>query len=96
MTYVVELRYIGGDLAKLKRDMLDWLDRNGVEPEAFHHSSAPPGLAFRVVFGDRGHAAAFAEAFGGWIEDADAQFGSYRKLAASSDFRFVRELKKGV
>jgi 7,8-didemethyl-8-hydroxy-5-deazariboflavin synthase CofH subunit len=30
------------------------------------------------------------------IEDADTHFGSYRKLAASSDFRFVRELKKGV
>jgi FO synthase subunit 2 len=30
------------------------------------------------------------------IQDADARFGSYRKLAASSDFRFVRELKKGV
>jgi len=30
------------------------------------------------------------------IEDADAQFGSYRKLAGSAQFRFVRELKKGV
>ena len=30
------------------------------------------------------------------IEDADARFGSYRKLAGSTDFRFVRELKKGV
>ena len=30
------------------------------------------------------------------IEDADTQFGSYRKLAGSSEFRFVRELKKGV
>jgi 7,8-didemethyl-8-hydroxy-5-deazariboflavin synthase CofH subunit len=30
------------------------------------------------------------------IEDADTQFGSYGKLAASSEFRFVRELKKGV
>ena len=30
------------------------------------------------------------------VEDADSHFGSYQKLAASSDFRFVRELKKGV
>ena len=30
------------------------------------------------------------------IEDADAHFGSYRKLAASSEFRFARELKRGI
>jgi 2-iminoacetate synthase ThiH len=30
------------------------------------------------------------------IEDADAKFGSYRQLSTSNDFRFVRELKKGV
>jgi len=27
------------------------------------------------------------------IEDADAQFGSYRKLTASNEFRFVRQQK---
>lgn len=30
------------------------------------------------------------------VEDADSHFGSYRKLADSGNFRFVRELKKGV
>ena len=30
------------------------------------------------------------------VEDADTHFGSYRKLAGSSEFRFVRELNKGV
>ena len=30
------------------------------------------------------------------IQNADAHFGSYRQLAASQEFRFVRELKKGV
>jgi len=30
------------------------------------------------------------------VDDADARFGSYRKLAASGDFRFVREQKKHV
>ena len=30
------------------------------------------------------------------VEDADAQFGSYRRLAASSDFRFVTEQKKHI
>ena len=31
-----------------------------------------------------------------FVEDADTHFGSYRKLAGSSEFRFVRELNKGV
>jgi hypothetical protein len=73
MTYVVELRYIDGDLADLKRDMRAWLDRNRIEPEEFRHSSAPPGLAFRVAFSDQNNAAAFAKAFGGWVECADPQ-----------------------
>ena len=30
------------------------------------------------------------------VDDADAQFGSYRKLTASGEFRFVREEKKHV
>ena len=30
------------------------------------------------------------------VEDADVQFGSYQKLAASADFRFAREQKKRV
>ena len=30
------------------------------------------------------------------VDDADARFGSYRKLAASGDFRFAREQKKHV
>ena len=30
------------------------------------------------------------------VEDADTHFGSYRKLAGSTEFRFVRELNKGV
>ena len=73
MTYVVELRYIGGDLASLMREMRIWLDRNQVEPEEFHHSSAPPGVAFRVGFSDQNDAAAFAEEFKGWLECAEPQ-----------------------
>jgi len=30
------------------------------------------------------------------IQNADSHFGSYRQLATSQEFRFVRELKKGV
>ncbi len=73
MTNIVELRYIGGDLAELMRDMRMWLDCNRIETEEFHHSSGPPGLAFRVGFSDRNNAAAFAKAFGGSLEGADPQ-----------------------
>ena len=73
MTYTVELRYIGGDLAQLLHDMRVWLDQNRIKAEQFHHSSGPPGLAFRVEFSDRNQATAFAEAFGGWVEGADPQ-----------------------
>ncbi len=73
MTYIVELRYIGGDLADLMSEMRAWLDHNRVEPEEFHQSSGPPGLAFRVGFGDEDDAAAFAEAFEGCLECADPQ-----------------------
>ena len=78
MTYIVELRYIGGDLSDLMRDMRIWFDRNRIEPEELHHSSCPPGLAFRVGFGDRDDAAAFAKAFEGWLECAGPQGASPR------------------
>lgn len=71
MTYMVELRYIDGDLAGLMRDMRSWLDRNRIEAEEFYHSSAPPGLAFRIGFRHPDNAAAFADAFGGWVEGAE-------------------------
>jgi|GEM_PF-6513897 len=73
MTYTVELRYIGGDLADLLRDTRIWLDRNRIKPESFRHSSSPPGLAFRIELSDRDQATAFAEAFGGWVEGTDPQ-----------------------
>ena len=73
MTYMVELRYIGGDLAELTRNLQMWLDHNRIEVQELYHSSAPPGLAFRVGFNDRDHASAFANAFRGWLECADPQ-----------------------
>ena len=42
MTYTVELRYIGDALADLLREMWTWLDRNRIEAQEFHSSSAPP------------------------------------------------------
>jgi len=73
MGHTVELRYIGGDLAALMQDMRAWLDRNQIKAEQFQHSSAPPGLAFRIELSDRDQATAFAEAFGGWVDCADGQ-----------------------
>lgn len=87
MTYTVELRYIGGDPARLMRDMRIWLDRNHLEPEEFYHSSAPPGVAFRVGFSDRDNAAAFARAFGGWLEGADQAGAGPRWIVPSSPRR---------
>jgi hypothetical protein len=77
MTYMVELRYIGGDLTEVMRDMRTWLDHNRIEPIELGHSSGTPGLAFRVAFTDQDHAAAFAQAFGGWLECADPQGGPH-------------------
>jgi hypothetical protein len=91
MTYTVELRYIGGDLADLIRDMRAWLHRNRINPEELHHSSSPPGLAFRVAFSDRDQARRFAEAFRGWLECADPQGAGGRWTAALSPQKTRRE-----
>ena len=71
MTYTVEVRRIGAELADLMSDMRTWLDHHSIEPELFHHSTGCPGLAFRVGFRTEPHAAAFADAFGGRLEQAD-------------------------
>ena len=89
MTYTVELRYIGGNLADLLHDMRLWFDRNRTKPEEFHHSSAPPGLAFRVGFGDRDQASAFAEAFQGCVECADPQGTGARWVILLADKRRI-------
>ena len=73
MTYTVELRYIDGELDDLVHDIRQWLDRNQINAEEFYHSSGPPGLAFRIQFRDRDQAAAFAEAFDGWVAGDDPQ-----------------------
>ena len=83
MTHMVELRYIGGDLDELMRDMRGWLDHHGIEPEELHHSASAPGLAFRVAFKHEDHAGAFAQAFGGWIECADPERGPHWAMPPS-------------
>jgi hypothetical protein len=87
MTYIVELRYIGGDLGSLMRDMRIWLGRNQIEPEEFHHASAPPGVAFRVGFSDQDHAAAFAGAFKGRLECGEPQGTETRWTIPTSSSR---------
>lgn len=75
MTYTVEVRRIGADLAQLMSDMRTWLDHNSIEPESFQHSTGCPGLAFRVGFQAEPQAAAFADAFGGRVEQVDPAGG---------------------
>jgi hypothetical protein len=84
MIYTVELRYIDGNLADVLHDMRLWFDRNRIKPEEFHHSSGPPGLAFRIGFGARDEASAFAEAFRGWVECAHPQGTGARWVIAPS------------
>ena len=83
MTYIVELRYVGGDLGDLMGKMRRWLDQNRIEPEDFLHSSGPPGLAFRVGFSDPDAAEAFAEAFGGCVACAHPEGAGGRWDCAS-------------
>ena len=71
MTYIVEVRYIGGDWADLMADMRSWLDRRQIDTEEFDYSSLGRGIAFRVGFRSEDQAAAFAEAFGGRLQSAN-------------------------
>jgi len=71
MTYIVEVRYIGGDWADLMADMRSWLDRRQIDTEEFDYSSLGRGIAFRVGFRSEPQAAAFAEAFGGRLQSAN-------------------------
>lgn len=73
MTYMVELRYIGGDRTELVRAMQAWLEQNHIDVAEFHHTTAAPGLAFRVGFRNGDHATAFAQAFRGCVEGTGPQ-----------------------
>lgn len=68
MTFIVEVRYSGGDWADLMADMRSWLDRRQIDTEEFDYSSLGRGIAFRVGFRSENQAAAFAEAFGGRLQ----------------------------
>ena len=69
MNYVVEVRYTGADWPDLLADMQSWLDRRQIEAEEIDCSTLGRGVAVRIGFGDEDHAAAFATAFSGRLED---------------------------
>jgi hypothetical protein len=65
VTATVEIRLIGGDLARTMREMRMWLDHRKVAPCAFRQSTCPGGLALHVEFGLEAEAADFAVRFAG-------------------------------
>ena len=69
MLYTVEVRRIGADLAASMVAMRSWLDHHRINPAAFEHSLGGPGIAFRVQFRQESDALAFANAFGGWLNN---------------------------
>jgi hypothetical protein len=50
MTYLVEVRYTGGDWADLMADMRSWLDRRQIDTEEFNYSSLGQALPFGSAF----------------------------------------------
>ena len=84
MTYIVELRYFSGNLADAMIEMRRWLDRNSIDAERFDCCSGCPGLAFRVGFSNGEQAAAFAAAFGGWVQGTDPRGPARRWTRAPS------------
>jgi hypothetical protein len=84
MTYIAVIRYFDGSLAEIMIAMRTWLDRRRIEAERFDCCSGCPGLAFRVAFKDKDHAASFAAAFGGHVEGADPDAAGPRWLRAPS------------
>jgi hypothetical protein len=88
MAHLVEIRYIAGQPARLTAEMLAWLDRRQINPEAFACSSGCPGVAFRISFHNAEDAAAFADAFGGRLAAIDPQGASHwRSPPAAPDQR---------
>ena len=69
MSYIVEVRHIGADLAVAMAQMRMWLDDRGTTPAEFGHSSGGPGISYRLVFHAKSDAVAFAEAFRGTLND---------------------------
>lgn len=67
MPHIVEVRHIGTDLAASTAELRNWLDKQRLRPAAFEHSAGGPGITFRVHFAEEGQAAAFADAFNGWL-----------------------------
>ena len=68
MLYSVQIRLDSGEMAVRVSEMREWLDRQGIEPDAFEYRRMDAnGVVYRVDFKVVGEAAAFAEAFGGTV-----------------------------
>ena len=80
MLHTVEIRRIGGDLARDLAEMRGWLDRHGLDVAEFQHSFGGPGITFRVSFHAADEAAAFAEHFDGWINGRDPHGASLWRI----------------
>ena len=68
MPYSVQIRLDSGEMAVRTPEMREWLDRKGIEPDAFEYRRMDAdGVVYRVDFKEAGEAAAFAEAFAGTV-----------------------------
>jgi hypothetical protein len=87
VSYIVEVRYTGGDWADLMADMHSWLDRRQIKVEEFSYTLLGRGVAVRVGFRDGDHAAAFATSFSGRLQSTEphraAVQGTMRRTAES-------------
>jgi len=83
--HTVEIRHLGNDLPAATSELRDWLRQNRVQPVELEESVGGPGVTFRVHFGERTEADAFANAFHGWLNDGSDPDGiprwAFPKLA---------------
>lgn len=98
MKYIVEVRYTGVDWADLLADMRSWLDRRQIKVEEFSHVLLSRGVAVRVSFYSKDHAAAFATSFSGRLQSAEAHRAAVqetisRPAESEPDPRFPKGLK---
>ena len=68
MPYSVQIRLDSGEMAVRTPEMREWLDRKGIEPDAFEYRRMDAdGVVYRIDFVAAGEAAAFRDAFAGTV-----------------------------
>jgi hypothetical protein len=83
--HIVEVRYAGADWADLIADMRSWLDRRQIKVKEFSHALLGRGVAVRVGFRDRDHAAAFAASFSGRLQSAEPHRAAVQETMSRTD-----------